>query len=60
MLAGNFLELNDDKAELVVLGNPKRLSKVNDFELSVGNVRVKASAWARNLGVYYDSLRSFT
>ncbi len=58
-MAANFLKLNDDKTELVLIGHPKRLSKIHDFELSIGNIRVKPSACARNLGVYFDSTLSF-
>jgi hypothetical protein len=35
------------------------LLKIQDFELSIGNVRVKPSACARNLGVYFYSTLSF-
>ncbi len=58
-MASNFLKLNDDKTELVLIGNPKRLAKIHDFELSIGSIKVKPSPCARNLGVYFDSSLSF-
>jgi len=32
-MAANFLKLNDDKTELVLRENPKRLTNTNDLEL---------------------------
>ena len=58
-MASNFLKLNDDKTELVLIGNPKRLTKIHDFELTIGSNKVKPSPCARNLGVYFDSSLSF-
>jgi hypothetical protein len=58
-MAANFLKLNDDKTELLLIGNPKRLVKVNNFQLFIGSIIVKPSENARNLGVYFDSSLSF-
>jgi len=58
-MAANFIQLNDDNTELVLIGNPNCLSKIRDFELSISNVRVKPSSCARNLGVYFDCTLSF-
>ena len=58
-MAANFLKLNDSIMELVLIGHPKRLAKIRDFELSVGHIKVKPSPCARNLGVYFDSSLSF-
>jgi len=30
-MAANFLQLKDDKTELVLIGHPKRLAKIHDF-----------------------------
>jgi len=30
-MTANFLKLNDDKTELVLIGHPKRLAKIRDF-----------------------------
>jgi len=40
-MAAKLLKLSDCKNELVIMGNPKRLSEIQDFRLSIGNVRVK-------------------
>ena len=58
-MAENFLKLNDDKTELLLIGNPKRLAKVHDFKLSIGTIIIKPTENARNLGVYFDSSLSF-
>jgi hypothetical protein len=58
-MAENFLQLNDEKTELLLIGNPKRLAKVHDFQLSIGNIIIKPTENARNLGVYFDSSLSF-
>jgi len=58
-MAANFLKHNDDKTEPILIGNLKRFSKIHDLELSIGNIRVKPSAYSRNLGVYFHSTLSF-
>jgi len=58
-MAANFLKLNDDKTELVILGNPKRLANPHDFELSVRSIEVNPAPCAKNLGAYFDSSLSF-
>jgi len=40
-MAANFLKLNDDEKELVIIGHPKRLEKVCDVELSVGINKIR-------------------
>jgi len=57
-MADNFLKINDDKTELLLIGNPKRVTKIQNFQLLVGDNAVKPSACARNLGVYFDSTLS--
>ncbi len=47
------------KNELLLIGHPKRVSKVHNFQLLIGENTVKPSACARNLGVYFDSTLSF-
>lgn len=58
-MAANFLKLNDNKTELVLIGHAKRLAKIKDFRLSIGDAIVKPSPCAKNLGVYFDSSLSF-
>jgi len=31
----NFLKLNDDKTELILIGNPKRVAKIHNFQLPI-------------------------
>jgi len=57
-MAANFLKLHDATTELVLIGHPKRLTKIHDCELSVGIHKVKPSPCARNLGVYFGSALS--
>jgi len=57
-MAVNFLKLNDDKTEHVLIGHLNRLAKIHGFELSVGIKQVKPSPCAQNLGVYCDSALS--
>jgi len=49
-MTDNFLKLNDDKTELLLIGNPKRLAKIHNFQVSVEDNAVKPSACARTLG----------
>ncbi len=58
-MSDNFLKLNADKTELLLIGNPKRVSKVQSFQLAVGDAVVRPSASARNLGVIFDDTLSF-
>ncbi len=58
-MADNFLKLNDDKTEMLLIGNPKRVAKMQHFRVLVADNAVKPSACARNLGVYFDSTLSF-
>ena len=58
-MSDNFLKLNSDKTELILIGNPKRVAKVGHFELTIGDSVVRPSASARNLGVMFDDTLSF-
>jgi len=57
-MAFNYLMQSIDKTELVLIGNPKRLSKLRNAELLVGNYEVKPSSYYENLDVYVDSALS--
>jgi len=54
-MSPNFLKLSNDKTELVLIGHPKGLAKMRDFELSVGINKVKPSPCALTQRVYFDS-----
>ncbi len=58
-VSANFLKLNSEKTELLLIGNPKRLPKINNFQLTIGDSTVKPSTSARNLGVTFDDVLSF-
>jgi len=40
----HFLNLNDDKTELLVIGNPKLVAKIHNYYLLVGDNAFKPSA----------------
>jgi len=46
-MAVNFLELNEDTTELVLIGHPNRLATIHNCELSVGANKVKPSPCAQ-------------
>jgi len=59
-MSSHFLELDDDKTRLI-LGNPKRLSEVQYFDLPVGNAKVKPPpTQCQNPGGDFGSLLALT
>jgi len=58
-MSDNFLKLNADKTEPILIGNPKRVNKSHHFELTLGYSVVRPSASARNLGVIFEDTLSF-
>ena len=60
-MSANFLSLNPDKTEFLLIGYPKQLSKVDHPTLSLpDDVTLSPAKSARNLGVIFDSNHSFT
>ena len=60
-MSANFLSLNPDKTEFLLIGHPKQLSKLDHPTLSLpDNVILSPAKSARNLGVIFDSNLSFT
>jgi len=53
-LSANFLNPNADKTELLLIGNPMRVAKVQNFELAIGNSVIRPWAFTGNLGVIFD------
>lgn len=51
----NFLKLNEEKTEFLLFGSCHQLAKINIPFISIGNVQVRPSTHARNLGVIFDS-----
>ena len=50
----NMLKLNSDKTEVIIIGSPKHLSKVNIPSIKIGECNIKPSKCVRNIGAYYD------
>ena len=52
----NFLKLNDDKTELLIITTREELSKISDISIKVGDQSISPSDDPpRNLGVIFDS-----
>ena len=55
-MAHNFLQLNESKGELLLLGSPTRVARLPN---TLGNLATLAKSQVRNLGVMFDSDLSF-
>ena len=54
----NFLKLNGDKTELLIITTREELSKISDISFKVGDQSISPSDDPpRNLGVIFDSTR---
>ena len=60
-LSANFLKLNHEKSQLIIIGKPLIVSQIKKSIQSVvlGNVPVKISNSVKNLGVIFDETLSF-
>ena len=55
-LSQNCLKLNDEKTELLVIGQPAQLKKItSDTNITVGNFVISASSSLHNIGAVLDS-----
>ncbi|XP_077103334.1 uncharacterized protein LOC143756659, partial [Siphateles boraxobius] len=54
----NFLKLNSNKTEFLLIGSKSTLSKTNNITLTIDDTIVSPSPQARNLGVVFDSTLS--
>ena len=60
-MASNFLSLNSSKTEFLLIGLPTQLAKIDNPSLSMpSSTSIKPVAFARNLGVIFDSNLSFS
>ena len=59
-MSANFLSLNADKTEFLLIGHPKQLAKLDHPTISLPDVTLSPVKCARNLGVIFDSNLSFT
>ncbi|XDV26601.1 hypothetical protein PO909_030257, partial [Leuciscus waleckii] len=55
----NFLKLNQDKTEAILISTPNILKKLTHLQLSIPGYFTKTSAEVRNLGVIFDPTLSF-
>ena len=53
-MTDNFLKLNDDKSEFIVLGSKCLCDKVNIPHFCIGNSSIVPASKVRNLGTYFD------
>jgi len=53
-MSQNYLKLNDDKTEFMVIGSKYQTAKVHVSHIRVGNANVIPSSEVRNLGVIFD------
>ena len=53
-MAANFLKLNDEKTEFIVIGTPQQLTKVTSSSVKIGDVHVMSSDVVRNIGAQFD------
>ena len=54
-MATNWLKLNDDKTEFIVLGTPANLAKVATEAICVGDHHITKCKHVRNIGAMFDS-----
>ena len=54
-MAHNFLKLNDDKTEFIMLGTHHDIMSVSEWTVSVGEEEVLPSMTGRNIGAMLDS-----
>ena len=57
-MATNFLKLNDDKTEFLIIGNNQKLRKIPTPMLHIGGSEIKPVDSARNIGAIFDSTMS--
>jgi len=55
-LTQNYLKLNDDKTELIVIGQPTQLKKItHDLKITIGSSIVNAKSSVSNIGAVLDN-----
>jgi len=54
-MAQNYLKLNDDKTEFLILGAPNQLKKIKKQKLHIGESYIETTDFARNIGAIFDS-----
>lgn len=61
-LSNNYLKLNDDKTDVILIGNPTAIShcKRSSSSIELGSHIINFSPTIKNLGVLFDESLSFT
>ena len=54
-MAINWLKLNDDKTEFIILGSRANLTKVSTEYITVGEHHIKRSQHVRNIRAIFDA-----
>ena len=54
-MGDNFLKVNSEKTDFILLGTTNQLSKLSQFNLSIDGSEISPSATVRNLGILFDS-----
>ena len=50
----NFVKLNENKTEFIIVGVQQQLDKVKEPSIKIGDDKITNSAVVKNLGVYID------
>jgi hypothetical protein len=53
-MAQNYLKLNDDKTDFIIMGSKKNLNKVSTTHVKIGGVSIKAADKITNIGATVD------
>ena len=59
-MSSNFLKLNDDKTEFIVLGSKHNRNKINHPFLQIGNMQIRVVSKVCSLGSIFDANMSMT
>jgi hypothetical protein len=54
-MAENYLKLNDDKTEFIILGTQQNLSKTTTSQIKIGDCCIEPSNQVKNIGATFDS-----
>ena len=55
-MGNNFLRLNDDKTEVLLLGSKHALSKLPNLSVTIGETDIVTVPEVRNLGAIIDNM----
>jgi hypothetical protein len=56
----NFLKLNDNKTEFILIGSQQKLNKITDLHITIGDSVIPPAEQVRNLGVIMDASMTLT